>query len=444
MNHTKKSALAILLIVGLSVPTWFLVVAVEHDPPRAAVRDLGPIPVRSLRLERLERTPLVEVFGNLEARRRAVITAGVTARIVSVDETWQPGAQVAKGQVLVRLDPVDFELDLRSRGARLAEAQARLRTAEVHTQRARANETMGRQLLAVAQREHQRLSSLEGEGAESRSRLDRALSERLSAELTLETASLEVESADAAQETAKAGVDLASAATELARQNLDDCTVRAPFAGRLVGPAPSLGTSARPGLSLGELVDAESLVLAAQVSERDLLRISLGAAATIDFPSLGDFDALEIPARVGAVDAASDGVIRHARVEIEPLGGLREFALEGGEGKQRWLPTGLFARAEIRLEARDSIWVERRHLVWEGDEAACFVSRQGPEGTRTSKRLALRLGAPHDEGFFVEAGLVEGDELLTHPLERLFDGAQITEAQASPVSSSETSEASGR
>ena len=50
MNRTLQSALAILLIVGLSLPVWYFVVAVEQEPPRAAVRDLGPIPVRAVRL----------------------------------------------------------------------------------------------------------------------------------------------------------------------------------------------------------------------------------------------------------------------------------------------------------------------------------------------------------------------------------------------------------
>jgi len=431
MNRTLQSALAILLILGLSFAVWHFVVAVEADPPRAMVRDLGPIPVRTVRLERSPRVPTVEVFGSLEARRRALVSSKVGARIESVHEDWAPGVVVSEGQVLVLLDPVDFELELRAGKARLAEARAGLRRAHVRAKAAQVSEAKARELLEVSRREYERLSSLEGEGAESQSRLDRSLGERLDAELSLETAILELESTAAAVETAEAAVEVALAAVAVSEENLEECTVRAAIGGRLVGPRPGIGTTVQPGLSLGELVDPESLVLAARVPERELLRIPIGAEATIELPSL-DESGIGIRARVDAIDAASDGLVRHGRVEIEPLDG--ELGAGAGEGKPRFLPVGLFGRAEVQLEPRNSVHVERRHLVWDGEEASCFVARAGPEGALTAERVALRLGAPHGEGFLVEAGLVDGDELIVHPLERLHDGAriQLRAAQDSP------------
>jgi len=422
MNRTLQSALAILLIVGISLPVWYFVVAVEREPPRAAVRDLGPIPVRTVRLERSRRVPTIEVFGSLEARRRALISSKVGARIESVHEDWEPGALVSEGQMLVQLDTVDFELELRAGNARLAEARAGVRSAQVRVKAAQVNESKARELLAVSRREYERLSSLEGEGAESQSRLDRALGERLDAELAVETATLELESSAAAVETAQAAVEVALAAVAVSEENLEECTVRAAIGGRLIGPPPGIGTTVQPGFSLGELVDPETLVLAARVPERELLRMPLGAEARIELPSLDD-RGIGIRGRVDAIDAQSDGLVRHGRVEIEPLDGA--LGAGAGEGKPRFLPAGLFARAEVRLEPRNAIYVERRYLVWNGEEASCYVARDGPEGTRTSERILIGLGAPHGEGFLVDGGLADGDELIVHPLERLYDGARI-------------------
>ena len=70
------------------------------------------------------------------------------------------------------------------------------------------------------------------------------------------------------------------------------------------------------------------------------------------------------------------------------------------------------------------VWIARRHILWDGDEASCFVAADGAEGTGIARRVPLRLTAPHGEGFLVE-GPADGTQLLTHPLERLSDGAEI-------------------
>jgi multidrug efflux system membrane fusion protein len=425
MNRTLTSALAILLIIATSVPIWFFFVAIEAKPPRATVRDLGPVPVRGLRVFRRELIPEIVVVGNLEARRRMVISTELGGRIQAVHHGWRPGALVQEGELLIQLDPVDRDLDLRVAGASRSQAQADLRAAEVRALRARAGEAKASELLQVSLREHERYSKLQGAGTESASLLDRVLAERLDAELALENATLELEAGAAALAGAQAALEVAISAEDMARRNLQKCSLRAPFAGRLAGAVPTIGTWVAPGAALGELVDPESLVLAARVSERNLLRIPLGATATLEFPSAGS--GAGSAGRVTAIDAVTETAVRHGRVEIEPTSGFEAVPPPGGGDTSRtWLPAGLFGRARIQLQSTRSIWIERQFLVWRRDEPFCFVARDGPEGVRVAEERRLGLGAPHGEGFLVESGLDEGDELLIHPLERLSDGAEIT------------------
>ena len=86
------------------------------------------------------------------------------------------------------------------------------------------------------------------------------------------------------------------------------------------------------------------------------------------------------------------------------------------------LPVGLFAAAKILVEERaGALWIDRRHLVWEGAGATCYVLEDTPNGA-VARARPLVLSEEHGEGFLVGQGLVPGDVLITGPLDRVADG----------------------
>ncbi len=104
MHRTVKSALAIVVTVGIGIPLWRFGIAISDAPPPAPPRELGPVPVS---LVEVKGEPLelgITVHGNLFAHERAVVSSELTARIEGVHPGWRPGGEFAEGETLVHLD----------------------------------------------------------------------------------------------------------------------------------------------------------------------------------------------------------------------------------------------------------------------------------------------------------------------------------------------------
>jgi multidrug resistance efflux pump len=439
MNRTLQSTLAILLVMGGGAALWKLVRALEAPPPPSPPRELGPVPVSLIEVVPRELVIELDAFGNLEARRVVTLTPEVSGRIVAVLERWRPGETVEEGELLVRVDPELYELDVRAADAALLEARAGLEAGEVEERRARRALESAGETREVTVREHERLVGL-GEFT-SESLRDQALRARLDAELAEDAALSALEAARAALETARARVAGATVTRDRAAEMLERTRILAPFRGRLRGQAPGLGTVASQGLVLGELVDPTSLVLTARVPERDLLRLVPGQRARLVFPSTPETeDGPVFGARVAAVDAASDPTTRRGLVEIEldrALGSGPGTAngAEGGE-ETLTLPAGLFTHATIEVERLSAaLWIDRRHFRWEGAEAVAYVlarSTDGREGS-VAERRPLTFVRESGEGFVVRDGLAAGDRLIVHPLDRMDEGVTVRPLETAPA-----------
>jgi len=272
----------------------------------------------------------------------------------------------------------------------------------------------------VAERQHERMLGLEGVASDTQR--DQSLGAKLGAERALEMARGAVEASAAALLQVRARVVSAEAAVARSEELLARTRLLAPFAGRLRGHGPSVGSLARVGETLAELVDPDSLVLAVRVPERELLHLAEGQSAKICFPGTPESTAgAELLGLVSAVDVASDPDLRR---------GIVELSWERMPEEPR-LPVGLFGRAIIEVDSmKDALWIDRKHLVWQSGEAVAFVAftEQG-KGELRAERRVLRRGASHGEGFVVLAGLEPGERLITAPLDRMQGGLALALAQ---------------
>ncbi|MCE2795741.1 MAG: HlyD family efflux transporter periplasmic adaptor subunit [Planctomyces sp.] len=272
---------AVCVLLGLA---WFFrgvfqpavapaAVATVLVPQRTQVHSLG-------RLEPASR--ILELFpesGN----------EGVTVRQLHVAE----GEQVESGQLLVTLDNTD------RRRAKRAEAEARLRAAEVRLQQVQAGAKSGdiaaqRALVALAERQSElarreadRARQLQARKAisdeqleEQQWELDRLLLEKQRAEGTL-AGLLEIRETDV--RAAQSEIDAARAALETASAELAASELRAPIAGRVLRILTYPGERIDPA-GLLELANVGVMQAVAEVYEGDvsLLRTGLRAKVVLD------------------------------------------------------------------------------------------------------------------------------------------------------------------
>jgi len=237
---------------------------------------------------------------------------GTIAEVLVKDNVW-----VKPGQVLVRLDPRDYEVGLVAAKAALQKARetvdqlfATVRTAEGRTGEADTQIAAAQTQLAAAQAEF-RQTQLDLERAKqlakeevlaaqqfdmAKTRYDIALSRLHTQQKLLEQAKRMAATRDKEVEQAKAAlgaatttereahsiVQQAEAAVREATLNLEYCTITAPIEGMVSRKAVEVGQRVQPGQPLMAVVPLHEVYIEANYKETQLTHVRVGQPAEIE------------------------------------------------------------------------------------------------------------------------------------------------------------------
>ena len=198
---------------------------------------------------------------------------------------------VHKGDLLLRIDPVPYQINVAAAEANVDVARAALGSKRrlVSTQRSDADIatqqiSRARDNLALTQRTQERLAPLAAKGYVPQQQFDQAKLAAQDANTSLAQAEKRQSAAEGAVDTddaALASIRSATAALANARRALSDTEVRAPHDGRIVGLHTSTGEVVAPSQSLFTLINTEEWFASANFRETDLERIRPGECVTV-------------------------------------------------------------------------------------------------------------------------------------------------------------------
>jgi RND family efflux transporter MFP subunit len=226
-------------------------------------------------------TTVLNASGYVEPRRKATVSSKITGKVIEVlvDE----GMVVEEGQVLARLDDSDARRRYEAVRAERDVARAGIDELEVD--------------LADAERTLRRVQDLRDQGVASIQDLDSATTaeEALRAKLRV----------------ARSSLGAAEAQVAVSAQDLENYTVRAPFAGiavskdaqpgEMVSPVSAGGGFTRTGIST--IVDMTSLEIEVDVNESHIAKVYPGQPADAVLDAYPDW---HIPATVRTVIPTAD------------------------------------------------------------------------------------------------------------------------------------------
>ena len=253
---------------------------------RTTIRWMGPLAVAlvaGVGCDLLGGEDGSEVSGSIEADEvRVASTVGGHVAEVLVSE----GEAVEEGQLLVRFDTADIELqaDQARAAVRMAEAQLALAHAGARPEDIAAARELVKQAEAgeaMATADLARVGELEIEGAVTGKQADDARTGQSVAVSRTRAARQQYNKAlrgarPEELEMAEAGVAQAQALLALAEKKLADCEVLAPLAGTVIHRLVEPGEVARPGASLFVLQDLSTVRLTVFVPETDIGAVRLG------------------------------------------------------------------------------------------------------------------------------------------------------------------------
>ena len=348
------------------------------------------VEVTTVRADKGGRPALLNASGYVTPRRRATIAAKITARVNEIFA--EEGMNVEPGQVLAKLDDSDARARLRSAMAERDATAATLGDLRIN--------------LANAERELQRMDELGKRG--------------LVAEQARDQARTAVDSLRARIALAREQVGAAEARVQVAQQDLDNCTVRAPFAGivvskdaqrgEMVSPVSAGGGFTRTGIAT--IVDMSSLEVEVDVNESYIARVRSGQPVTAVLDAYPDWP---MPAKVRTVIPTADRQKATVKVRVA-LDRLDPRILPDMGVKVTFLGEEPGAAAA----AGGRVLVPRAAMRDEGGAAAVFVHREG-----RVERRAVRLGQARGNEHEVIAGLSDGEQVVTTGVKELRDGQHV-------------------
>ena len=157
------------ILVGLAVVV--LLVLRRESPPRRPVAEMVRT-VRVIEVQPLDVIPRALGYGTVQPAEVWQAVAEVRGRVVEVHPDLQAGALIPAGELLLRLDPAEYELQLAQFQADLARVEAQMEELEVQESNDRASLEIEEASLLLAEAERERLESLVDRQAISAAEVD--------------------------------------------------------------------------------------------------------------------------------------------------------------------------------------------------------------------------------------------------------------------------------
>src|SRR5712675_2178048 len=234
---------------------------------------------------------LLNASGYVTPRRRATVAAKITGRVTGV--FFDEGNHAKEGQLLATLDDSDVKRALDSAVADRDSSKAAIQDYEVQ--------------LRYAEIQLHRAAELKAANVQSQDQLDNAQTgaDSLRAKIAL----------------AKQQVSAANARIQVAQQAVDNCTIRAPFAGIIVSKDAQVGEMVSPisagggftRTGIATIVDMNSNEVEVDVNEAYIARVEPGQRVTSTLDAYPDW---QIPSHVRTVIPTADRQKATVKVRI--------------------------------------------------------------------------------------------------------------------------------
>ena len=343
-----------------------------------------------VRADKGGRPALLNASGYVTPRRRATVAAKITARVNEIYA--EEGMRVEAGQILARLDDSDAKVRLTAAIADRDATAAALGDLQVN--------------LVNAQRELKRNEEL--------------FQRRLIAEQQIDTARLAVDSFKARIVLARQQIGAADARIKMAEQDIDNCIVRAPFAGvvvskdaqrgEMVSPISAGGGFTRTGIAT--LVDMTSLEIEVDVNESYIARVRDGQPVTAILDAYPDW---QIPGKVRTLIPTADR--QKATVKVRASFDKLDPRILPDMG----VKVTFLGDEPTAAPSSGRVLVPRTAIRDDGGKPTVFLYRDG----RVERRV-LGLGQARGNDQEVIAGLADGDQIVTTGAKDLRDGQRVS------------------
>ena len=383
-------ALLPFLVLGVALAAAFVMWA--NRPPVETLTPVVTPPavrVQTVAFESVDLT--VSSQGTVQPRTASQLVPEIAGTVLDVSPAFAVGGFFEEGDVLLQIDPYDYQQALIAARSQLAQAQLRLAQEEAEAE--------------VARREWEEL----GQGNAN--------------PLTLRLPQVE---------DARAAVASAEAAIDRARRDLERAEVRAPYAGRVQTKDVDVGQFVSRGTAVGRIYAVDSAEVRLPLPDEELAYVDVPMSYRGTQQQAGP--AVTLSADFAGRRYSWQGRIVRTEGEIDPVSRMVHVVAEvddpyapGSDPTRPPLAVGMFVEAEITGRRVDDVVV----LPWaalNGRDQVLIVDDDGR--LRYRQVDILRSTSEH---VLVQGGLAAGERVSISALDAVIEGMAVQVAGAEPA-----------
>lgn len=388
-----------LIILALGGLVSFVFFATKSEPQQREFPYRMP-EVQGIQLKPEEFQVTLKTQGVVQARTQINLVAEIRGRVIEVAPNFREGGFFEQGELLLRIDPVDYESDLVIAQAALAQAELNLKQEQARYEQAK--------------RDWDRLSS------------DSEPNPLVLREPQIKQARANIASAEARVRTAE--------------RNLERTEIRAPFAGRVLTKNVDVGRYVSPGNPLANIYAVDFAEVRLPLTSKQVAFLRMQEVYRGESPELNDGPEVVAKYKVGnrehewvgrivraegAVDANSRQLFVYAQFD-NPYG-------RSERGKPP-LKVGTFVTANIQGVLLKDVYVIPRRLLNETK----FVIVADEENYL--HRRYINIIWSEDEYIIARNGFEPGDRLCLTDVPYSLEGLEVNMTEVAEIPSEEKEE----
>lgn len=431
-NPKKKSGkwiiwalagLLVILIAGAAIKA--------RQKPKGEIVETEKIALRDIK-------EIVSASGKIFPEKEVKISSDVSGEIVELN--IEEGDSIKAGQVLARINPEAYVSAVESAGANVNVSKSELSRSKSAIENASAQVEQIKSQVETAKRTHERNKKLRAEGVISAQALENSESTLLELEANLRAAEASLRSAQQGAKAAEYSVESSQANYKEISTNLHRTTIIAPTDGivsklNVEKGERVVGTIQMTGTEMMRVANFNSMEVQVEVSENDILRVSIGDTASIEVDAYLDKKFKGVVTEMASsasntgtgqqVQLTSDQVtnfIVKIRILPDSYADLSEKRMPFRPGMSASvdintnterdvisIPIQSVTTREKKEEKKDSSAVAKTDKDEEIDEVVFVMDAD------TAKMVHVKTGIQDNEYIQVLEGLKVGDEVITGP-----------------------------
>ena len=384
-----KKFVPLLLVLGAIAVTVVMFLS-QPEPVKAAAPEAA-LAVKTQILKSTSVTLEVESQGTVQPRTRTSLISEVSGAVLEVSEQFIVGGTFGAGDVLLSLDPTDYEVALQRAEAQLISANAKL-----ELEKARAIQ---------AAKEWQMTGRPQSEAPIL------ALRKPYLAE-------------------AEANILQSKAEVKRAKQKLEKTKIRAPYAGMVASKGADVGQYVTMGSRLGETFAIDFAEVRLPLTERDLARMD-----ALTFKGIPSESMVTLSGSVNgkqrewlAEVVRSEGVVNEINRSQYLVARMSDpYGISGsGDSVSPPLLVGTFVTAKLKGKVLEDVFELPRSALLQGSKVATVDSQ-----TRMNIRAVDVIFS--DDSFYYVTGLNDGVQVITSALGTPIEGLKLLLRNSSTI-----------